>query len=280
VAESVGARRVTVVLGATLLGWGGGGTALLLTAHSSAQAVTAPGLTGLDNIVATAASGAGAVLLSWLAASLVASVLELRRVDRWGGRVDATPAAIHSMPAGPTRARVGFPRLHPPRSVRRLAALMLGLTLVTGTAGAAHAAPAVTTPAVTSPAATSPAVTSPAATTPAVTSASATSPDGLGPTATWTPDRPAVSAARAVLPDVGLVTAAPRLGAVVSEEVAVRRGDSLWSIAARHLGPDARADEVARTWPLWWRANRGVIGANPDLIHPGQILRAPTAASG
>ena len=77
-------------------------------------------------------------------------------------------------------------------------------------------------------------------------------------------------------PDVALVSAAPRLGAALIEEVAVRRGDTLWSIAARHLDPDARADDIARAWPLWWQANRAVIGADPDLILPGQVLHPPS----
>jgi nucleoid-associated protein YgaU len=55
----------------------------------------------------------------------------------------------------------------------------------------------------------------------------------------------------------------------------VRRGDSLWSIAAQILGTeDAR--RIARYWPLIHRANRGVIGPNPDLIMPGQRLRLPS----
>ena len=80
---------------------------------------------------------------------------------------------------------------------------------------------------------------------------------------------------RAAQPDIALVTAAPRLGAAIVEEVPVRAGDTLWSIAARHLGTDARADDIARAWPLWWEANRNVIGNDPDFILPGQVLRAP-----
>ena len=46
----------------------------------------------------------------------------------------------------------------------------------------------------------------------------------------------------------------------------MRRGDSLWDIAARHLGPDASAADVAVEWPRWHHANRDVIGADPDLL--------------
>ena len=57
--------------------------------------------------------------------------------------------------------------------------------------------------------------------------------------------------------------------------IVVRRGESLWSIAARHLGPTAGPREIAREWPRWYAANRAVIGADPDLIEPGQVLVAP-----
>jgi nucleoid-associated protein YgaU len=58
-------------------------------------------------------------------------------------------------------------------------------------------------------------------------------------------------------------------------ELVVRRGDSLWSIAARHLGHDASDAEIAQAWPAWFEANREVIGNDPDLLRPGQVLRAP-----
>ena len=58
-------------------------------------------------------------------------------------------------------------------------------------------------------------------------------------------------------------------------EVVVLAGDSLWSIAARHLGPAADATEVAAAWPRWWEANRSVVGDDPHLLLPGQRLVAP-----
>jgi len=59
------------------------------------------------------------------------------------------------------------------------------------------------------------------------------------------------------------------------EQVVVRAGDSLWSIARRQLGPGATDRRVAQTWPRWWAANRSVVGDHPDLIHPGDRLSAP-----
>ena len=72
-----------------------------------------------------------------------------------------------------------------------------------------------------------------------------------------------------------LVTGPARAERRVADEVVVRRGDSLWDIAARHLGPDASAAEVAVEWPRWHHANRDVIGADPDLLIPGQRLVPP-----
>lgn len=54
----------------------------------------------------------------------------------------------------------------------------------------------------------------------------------------------------------------------------VRPGDKLWSIAAEALGTQDPA-RVARYWPRIHRANRILIGPNPDLIYPGQMLRLP-----
>ncbi|MGJ7440307.1 LysM peptidoglycan-binding domain-containing protein [Aquipuribacter sp. MA13-6] len=58
-------------------------------------------------------------------------------------------------------------------------------------------------------------------------------------------------------------------------EVVVRAGDTLWDLAAEHLGPGATDDEVARAWPSWWQANRAVVGDDPDLLLPGQRLVVP-----
>lgn len=65
------------------------------------------------------------------------------------------------------------------------------------------------------------------------------------------------------------------LAVAAAVSVVVRPGDSLWSIAARHLPPGSSADDVARAWPRWYQANRAAIGDDPDLIVPGQTLTAP-----
>jgi nucleoid-associated protein YgaU len=48
----------------------------------------------------------------------------------------------------------------------------------------------------------------------------------------------------------------------------VRPGDSLWKIAKRQYGD-------GNDWSRLYEANRETIGANPDLIHPGQVLVIP-----
>jgi len=61
------------------------------------------------------------------------------------------------------------------------------------------------------------------------------------------------------------------------EAVTVHAGDTLWDIAARHLGPGVSDVAIARQWPRWYEANRGVIGQDPDVLLPGQILQPPPA---
>jgi hypothetical protein len=91
------------------------------------------------------------------------------------------------------------------------------------------------------------------------------------PTPGWTPARPSVRPQ----PSTRLVTTAPPPGG--PRETVVRRGDTLWDIARAHLGPDATDAEVAAEWPRWHEANRSVIGPDPDVLLPGQVLHAPDA---
>ncbi|WP_346925338.1 LysM peptidoglycan-binding domain-containing protein [uncultured Arthrobacter sp.] len=58
-------------------------------------------------------------------------------------------------------------------------------------------------------------------------------------------------------------------------DVTVRPGDSLWTLSAARLGPFASDVDIALDWPRLYQANRDVIGANPHLLRPGQILRIP-----
>jgi nucleoid-associated protein YgaU len=59
----------------------------------------------------------------------------------------------------------------------------------------------------------------------------------------------------------------------------VRRGDTLWDIAARHLGPGATAVDISRAWPAWYDANRRLIGTDPGVIAPGELLSPPSGST-
>ena len=53
----------------------------------------------------------------------------------------------------------------------------------------------------------------------------------------------------------------------------VEAGDTLWDIAAAHLEPAERSGAaIHRYWRQVYRANRSVVGADPDVIHPGTNL--------
>lgn len=86
------------------------------------------------------------------------------------------------------------------------------------------------------------------------------------------PDPPApTSLAGLPLPDRPAGSAEP------ARTVLVRPGDSLWAISARTLGPGASAGDVASYGHRVHVLNRRVVGADPDLLHPGQRLRLPPA---
>jgi hypothetical protein len=61
----------------------------------------------------------------------------------------------------------------------------------------------------------------------------------------------------------------------------VLRGDCLWHIAAQslvaQLGRPPSDSEVATAVHAWWAANAGLIGPDPDLLLPGQVLRPPAS---
>jgi hypothetical protein len=69
--------------------------------------------------------------------------------------------------------------------------------------------------------------------------------------------------------------AGSRPAAPAPERVVVRRGDTLWSIAAAHLEPRARNAEIAAEWPRWYAANQRLIGPDPARLDVGLRLRPP-----
>lgn len=71
------------------------------------------------------------------------------------------------------------------------------------------------------------------------------------------------------------VTSTPAAAADAGNHL-VRPGESLWSIAAEELGPQASAAAIAQRWPQWWHTNAAQLGDQPQLLHPGQHLLTPT----
>jgi hypothetical protein len=126
-----------------------------------------------------------------------------------------------------------------PAAARRTAAVALGIGLGAGLAapGLAGAAPAVPVP--------------------------VAAPD-------WPPATPAPAPAPT-----------PDWPAETTGEHVVVRGDCLWDIAAGRLtsatGRTPTDREVTVAVQAWWTANAAVIGPDPDLLLPGQVLRPPGA---
>lgn len=56
----------------------------------------------------------------------------------------------------------------------------------------------------------------------------------------------------------------------------VQPGDSLWGIARKLLeesAPSPTNSEIDRTWRALWKANLPVVGSDPSLLRPGQVLK-------
>lgn len=90
-------------------------------------------------------------------------------------------------------------------------------------------------------------------------------------------DRPAIGApALAGLPLPDRATSeVSRAPAPSSRSHRVRPGDSLWAIAEQRLGPTADTGDVVAYWHRIYSRNAAVIGPDPDLILPGQLLELP-----
>jgi len=85
------------------------------------------------------------------------------------------------------------------------------------------------------------------------------------------------------------VSFVPRVGlrGSTSIEMAYRylvvRGDSLWAIARNHLeaeGATPSGSAVSTLWRMIFKTNRSVIGDDPNLILPGQVLMIPGGPHG
>ncbi|MGY1754968.1 hypothetical protein [Blastococcus sp. SYSU D01042] len=88
------------------------------------------------------------------------------------------------------------------------------------------------------------------------------------------PDWPLTAPAAGALPDWPVAPVLP----VAGDHVVVR-GDRLWDIAAAdlstRLGRSPTPAETVGATHAWWAVNAAVIGSDPDLLLPGQVLRPP-----
>ncbi len=82
------------------------------------------------------------------------------------------------------------------------------------------------------------------------------------------------------VPMFGLTTSLP---SDQSSPYTVVRGDSLWAIARSHLadrGAVPSGSAVSTFWRTIFEVNRSVIGDDPNLILPGQVLTIPAGPYG
>lgn len=61
-----------------------------------------------------------------------------------------------------------------------------------------------------------------------------------------------------------------------ADSVVVVKGDHLWKISARRLGPEATNGEIAPYWRDVIEANTPQLrSGDPDLIYPGEVVELP-----
>ena len=276
--------RIGVVATAALVVLGATEMLLWLALVAQWQVVASPGPASLDEALTLVALAIAVALGAWLLVSTIASLLA-----HLPGRLGLIANR--------------WARTWAPAVSRRVAAVLVGAAvggaLAPGTAvGTGSGAPPASGPGFSqsAPATSGPGFSSTSSTTAAPDGSGPGAPDGStraapggsgsagsspGFTTTlpsppqpgWTPSRPV----QRPQPSADLVTGRSPGGP--SADVVVHRGDTLWDIARRQLGPDSTDAEVAQAWPAWYDANRAVIGEDPGLILPGQILRRPSAAA-
>lgn len=218
--------------------------------------------TSVETALLTVTLTGATLLMCWVSMVLALAVVELLRgTDVGHGRIGhgGVGHGGRRWPSATLPARWG--------TVRRVSVILLALTAVP-----AHAAPAGPPEPSWTGASSDPVAGSVTAPDPERAREQPRLPDGSPvPLPGWTP----APASAPVKPTatIGLVSAAPREAA--TEHVVVRTGDTLWSLAARHLGKQATVQDIAEEWPRWYAANRDIIGADPDLILPGQELAIP-----
>jgi nucleoid-associated protein YgaU len=222
---------------------------------------------------------------------IVSTLVGLVVITWWVTTLMIAFAAALLERGGKTRAAAAAGRFSP-GFMRRLALAAVGLQLITAQLATAAAPPDLpgTGPSLTTAASAawtptpggsfegypSPADAVPATAVPATAVPAPRAPEpppiagGPGADPVWTPQRPVVEPGPLAPRQLR-----PQEPAAAHGEVTVRAGDSLWSLSAAELGAYASDVDIAVEWPRLYQANRAVIGENPDVLFPGQVLRLP-----
>lgn len=241
-------RRATLVSTAVAISGAAAAWSLGAVLRDMLDLFHTPGPTSVEELVIAVSAAMALLLLVWVALGLLASV-----AATMPGPLGALSRTVRDTIA--------------PQTVRRCAGVLLGVAVMSSCGPSS----AVASPLSARPDAPSNAQESSSAPAPAwgETADPPPPPPSLpaGPAPEWTP--PVTRA----LPSVTLT--APRAQVPDHGEVTVRRGDTLWDLAAAYLAPEATDAEVATEWQRWYVANRDVIGADPDHILPGQVLLIP-----
>lgn len=229
------------------------GSGTLLAQHLRASAARRQSLT-FESSLGVAATTTGLIVVAWWILSILIAVTSAL-LERSGHRTAAAATGKYS-----------------PAFMRRLALAAVGLQLATaplanaatGTFGQYSPADpgAPLPPAVSAAWAPGAATAPPAPATPA--------PRAAGVEPRWMPS-PAPADPGTLAP-AQLRAQDPAPG---EREVTVRGGDSLWDICASELGPLVSDVDIALAWPQLYQHNRDVIGPDPGLLRPGQVLRVP-----
>jgi hypothetical protein len=219
------------------------------------------------------------LLVAMVAAVLAALVLRLGCCAVAVAVSAATPTAARSARVGRIAVRLS------PRVLRPVLVSVLGLSLGLAAAGTASAAPTTASAAATPLHSTGSPLPSPGWAVPGRVDGQAPSRavdrSDTAPAPGWVATAPRTPSTRPA--DVALVAgqpARPQPGrGHDAREVVVRRGDCLWTLAARQLGPDASDAQVSAQWHRWWATNEAAIGRDPDRLDPGTRLLVPARAA-
>ena len=253
----------------TLLACASGAVLILLgrTAHSAAeQLATVPpqswGLSELSDAVVAGTCACGTLGALW---HVVSALLALMTLPTASGTTPLRPGGASALAARVLQAW-GAP------VVRRITASALLVSLSSAPALAAQETGGgddlgwrPTSSAPSSPSSQSSTPSTPADQSPSSASTGSSDSEGASQSADSTPP-----GSQAAQPPTG-----PDAPPSSSPTHTVAPGESLWSITARLLPAGSGPARIAQAWPALYRANSGVIGADPSLIRPGTVLSIP-----